>query len=452
VEEVDLELEYIATKCDSNETLHIADSNFGMYQADIEYANSISDKRKRYQWPKSILVATGKNSKETVISVARILEGQMPLSVSVQSTDSEVLNNVKRKNIRIDDIFAVGLSAKELDANTYADIILALPGDSINAHKKSIQDVVNADVDFTTPFQFMLLKGTDLASYQSIEKYGMVSRFRVLPRCFGKYKLLNQDFVAVEIEEICIANRTLSFEDYIESRRLHLLIDAFYNHRVFDQIYQILKELGIQSYIFLETLHNSDKGVIENVFEAFVEETKNELWDNEEALHNFVSRDENILRFKSGELGANLIYKYRIIMLMEYSCEMIDFAFNRLLWIINHRDDINYKEVLPFIEQLKKFMLCRISPFLDTAKQYTLEFNYDFLQIGKIPLLQIIQQNRRTVIHFDFEKEYRDVIDYYKKEEGESFIGVSKILSQINMKKCFRSPSYEYIHNENSVQ
>jgi len=124
---VEEELDYIAQKCDVNDELHVADSNFGMYAQDEIYASLIAKVKLKYNWPNTILVATGKNSKERVIRVSETLDGLIPLSVSVQSTDLTVLKNVKRKNIKTDDIFSVELSNKNSGTGSYADIILTLP-------------------------------------------------------------------------------------------------------------------------------------------------------------------------------------------------------------------------------------------------------------------------------------------------------------------------------------
>ncbi len=74
------ELEYIAKRCDDN--LNLSDSNFGMYSQDETYAEIIDDKKGKYKWPKSVLVATGENSKERVLKV-RTIFGWNDSSLSV---------------------------------------------------------------------------------------------------------------------------------------------------------------------------------------------------------------------------------------------------------------------------------------------------------------------------------------------------------------------------------
>ncbi len=60
---------------------------------------------------------------------------------------------------------------------------------------------------------------------QQREKWGFVGKFRVLPRAFGK---LADGQNIVEVEEVVAATKDLSFEDYVELRRLHLIISTIY--------------------------------------------------------------------------------------------------------------------------------------------------------------------------------------------------------------------------------
>ena len=71
----------------------IVDSNFGMYKQDTEISKDISEIRKRDGWPKYIEVSLGKSKK--ILESISILEGSLPVHVAVQSTDADVLDNIK---------------------------------------------------------------------------------------------------------------------------------------------------------------------------------------------------------------------------------------------------------------------------------------------------------------------------------------------------------------------
>src|SRR5207237_10109412 len=91
--------------------LYIADSNFGMFPEDMETAKSLARSRQTHKWRAHINSSTGKNQKARVLEVAKILDGSIVLSGSVQTLDPVVLANVKRANISAPELMALGLQA-----------------------------------------------------------------------------------------------------------------------------------------------------------------------------------------------------------------------------------------------------------------------------------------------------------------------------------------------------
>jgi radical SAM superfamily enzyme YgiQ (UPF0313 family) len=185
-ERIGAELEYIAERVSVPDLL-VVDSNFGMYREDIEICKIIADLKKRRNWPRYVLNSSGKNQKERVLEAARILDGAMVLTISIQTADETVLKNVKRSNIAVDQIIEVGKHAEELGANSYCEIILGLPGDSRQSHMNSVRQMVDANINDVLMYQMMMLPGSEVADKPHREKFGMVTRFRALPRCFGHY-------------------------------------------------------------------------------------------------------------------------------------------------------------------------------------------------------------------------------------------------------------------------
>jgi len=56
-----------------------------------------------------------------------------------------------------------------------------------------------------------------------------------------------------------------------------------------------------------------DRGPVRTFLEDFVTETRNELFPSREACVAFYSEPRNFQRLLNGEIGDNLIYKYRLI-------------------------------------------------------------------------------------------------------------------------------------------
>ena len=97
--------------------LWLVDSNFGMYNEDLETCKSIAECQTKYHWPEYIQCDTGKNNKPRVLNAARLVKGAMRLSGSVQTLDENVLKNIKRSNPDVDDRFVTARMGHALHAN-----------------------------------------------------------------------------------------------------------------------------------------------------------------------------------------------------------------------------------------------------------------------------------------------------------------------------------------------
>ena len=94
------ELTYIAERVPSNlHGLSIQDLNFGMFRGDLEICDAILETQKKYNYPRIVGAATGKNAKERIIDAIKKLQGSLKLTMAVQSMDEQVLKNIRRENI-----------------------------------------------------------------------------------------------------------------------------------------------------------------------------------------------------------------------------------------------------------------------------------------------------------------------------------------------------------------
>ena len=94
-------------------------------------------------------------------------------------------------------------------------------------------------------YQAMLLAGTEMASKADRKKYGLITKFRTIPGCIGIYEILGKKHSVAEIEEIILGSKTLSTDDYLECRVMNLIVETFYNNAMFEEIYPMLRALGV---------------------------------------------------------------------------------------------------------------------------------------------------------------------------------------------------------------
>jgi len=229
IERVKAELDYIASAVQRAplliSNLMFADPNFAMYERDYEIVEHIEKIQQRQNWPRSIFASTGKNKKERIAKALRKLNGSMSMWMSVQSMDPVVLQEIKRSNISTGQMLALANVYQELGLPTLSELILGLPGDSYERHVRSLSEVVEAGIDVIDTYTCMLLNGTELNTPFSRAVHKIGSHFRILPRDFAK---LDNGRIAVEIEEVVTSTATMSFEDYQEARKMHLMVAVVY--------------------------------------------------------------------------------------------------------------------------------------------------------------------------------------------------------------------------------
>jgi radical SAM superfamily enzyme YgiQ (UPF0313 family) len=213
------EIHYIARKIKEKSpqmgTLRIADSNYGMFERDIEISAYIGEMQRKYGWPTFIDATTGKNRPDRIIKSVEQVSGALVLYQAVQSLDEDVLRKIKRQTIKLDAYKALEVHMRGRGLKSVSDLILGLPGESLDTHLQGLTTLLDSNIDQMHNFQAMMLKGSEMEKLDSRETFKFDTRYRVLPRNFGIY----DDRKVIDVEEIIVATDTLPFEDYITSRK-----------------------------------------------------------------------------------------------------------------------------------------------------------------------------------------------------------------------------------------
>ena len=316
IERVINEIKYIGPKASSLGivNLHLADTNFGMYSRDRELCENLHETYKDFGWPRQIMATTGKNNKERVIDITKIMGNIFSVNMSVQSMDKQVLSNISRDNIKTDDYIAVNKHLNEVGRSTKGELIIGLPGETKESFVSGVKKVINAGVSQVTIYSLMMLHGTMFKNPSYRKKFGMKGKYRLVPLNFGEY-----DGTRIfDIEETCYKTKDMSFDDYLYIRGLSLVVEVVHNSRPFASLFKYVKSLEIKlSHFILEVYDSIDSApkIVKGILQGFLDETSNELWNSEEELTEFYSKDENYTNLYTGQVGGNLIYKYKAISL-----------------------------------------------------------------------------------------------------------------------------------------
>jgi len=310
------EIEYIARKvrqvCPSMGTLRIADSNYGMFERDVDISAWIGEMQRRYSYPTFIDATTGKNRPDRIIRSVEKVSGALVVYQAVQSLNDDVLRNIKRSNIKLDAYEEVMIHIRGRGLRSNSDLIVGLPGETLQSHVSAINSLIDAGTNQMHNLQLVLLKGSELETVETRKEFRFDTRFRVLPKNFGVYggeKVL-------DIEEIVVGTDTMSFDDYIETRKRHLVSSVFWNDSWFEDAVAVAQKFGAKRSEWFEAMLpalENTPGPVRDFLDRFVGETRGELFPTFESCREFYSIDENFRRLLNGDIGDNLMYKYRAI-------------------------------------------------------------------------------------------------------------------------------------------
>ena len=331
LERVFAELDYIAQRRHgkTNQLLTFSDSNFGMYETDEKIAEKIASLQDQYNFPSSFYAPCGKNNKDRVYRIIQKIRNAAAI-VSVQSTDAQILTNVARQPIKIEEYKGIVSRFHELGIPVETEIITGLPGETRQTHLKTIKDLIYMGMDEIHPFTLMFLEGTELNTTDSQNKHKWQKRYRVLPRNFGKYRGL----ISFEVEAVGVGSATFSFEDYLYVRGFHGALRVVFNHAFFSEFTAYLKENGVDIFSFCLAFYEDvmrDPGTVGQQFREFLKEAREELWESEAELVEYFSKEENYARLLTGEKGENLLGKYKVITVSEHFGAWCDFFYAECL-------------------------------------------------------------------------------------------------------------------------
>lgn len=404
------ELKYIACRMEKypNVLLEIVDSNFGMYKHDEEIADYITFLQDTFNWPNAFGVSTGKTNYDQILRIASRLKNKMNVTCSLQSFNPATLDIVKRANILADEYIKIQQEIKARGMRSIAEFIIPMPEETKTSFFEGVKFVADAGVESVVTYTTMLLKGTYLASKECRIKYGMQTKFRILPSQFGEYN----GEKCFEIEEVCVATNTMSFEDYLDCRGF-ALVSSIYSDEQFDIIFRHLEELGIGRFDYIyhlwELIKTSDTPISE-IYNRYVEETIDELWNSRDAIYSFFTKPENYHKLKTREFGDNLMRKYRTEVFVDRCIPSIELAYSAVETIAG--SDMN-QDIHESLDAAKRWMIAlrnigavfknKNAPWINTDNLFHLPYDVD-AWYSDCP-------NQKTLVDYNIPVNYRVYCD-----------------------------------------
>ena len=216
----------------------IADANFGiLHDRDKKFAQHLNDQQVSTGFPKVVVTNWAKNSKEKVLEIAKIFFSNgknRGFTVSLQSTDTTVLEAVKRKNMDINDLESVLKLCDKEGINAYTELILGLPHETTTSWRESFNILLNAGQHSMLEIYLLsMLENSELNSPDQITEH-QIKYIRMPVGMNGSSTAvgidLDEDKTISEYEYIVTQTKYMSFEDIIDSYMFsHVVINYHYS-------------------------------------------------------------------------------------------------------------------------------------------------------------------------------------------------------------------------------
>ena len=458
------ELNYITNhKHEKTHNMIFSDLNFGMYPRDREISKHLAKLQTEHNYPDFIYISTGKNQKEKIIEAIKTLKDSMPLWMSVQSLDQNVLKNIRRDNISTDQMLALQPAIKDAGLQTRAEVILGLPGETHENHMKTLRDLVNARMDEIQVHTCMMLDGSEMGTPAERKKWDLHTKFRVLQRDFAK---LSNGKTVLEFEEVSVSSPQMSFEEYVDMRILAFVTYVTNRGTVYDPIIKFLREQNLDVFDYFckikDDIQNAPQ-TVQNIFQRFKDSTINELWDSPEEIIENYQKDSEYQKLLDGKEGINVMYNY----LAEVTAESMDDWAAYILEIAydfinaSEKKDIAWKAKFQDVSNF-----CRGTAHNTLGKDRmqtnpSFEFKYDvmkWLEETHDTNLDNFLLKYPYRISFELtEKQFKSVQDTLNAY-GDTMVGKSKALRMISSTNLWRHPvikktekNYSEIENPGSI-
>tara|TARA_B100001093_G_scaffold106643_1_gene98990 strand:+ start:2278 stop:4386 length:2109 start_codon:yes stop_codon:yes gene_type:complete len=434
------EMMYVGEKMSLNkegtQTTFIFDANWGMFEKDVDLAHEILKVMEKYDWPKYIECLTPKSNWNNLLKINDILKNRVQLSLSMQSLKTETLEEINRTNWTIDQYLDFINEVKKRGKPTASEMIIPLPNETEESYFKGVKFFMDNHVQ-TRTWTLMQLVGTELGRDFGIKKYGLKSKYRILPKEFGVYRSKK----IFEIEKICVATNTMNFQNYLNCRNYSFILKLL-GHTIFRPVYELTQKLGISWFDFSKKLFNvlqekNYKSKFQDLFDDFCKESNDECFDTYDDAINFYSKKENYEALLDGEIGENLGAKYQA-----KSFLILEDIFSTIFFILkkyfNKNKDRDMQLILDSSEKWLRNLYI-IDAIIDDSKLkinngYKIDMDFDFpawLTEISSPLNKFRKQSSYQ-LNYNIEK-IKNIRNEIKTVQGDQLRALGRYLDRRQM-------------------
>ncbi len=211
------------------EYCYCADSNFGMFERDIEIVDYIIRKHKETGYPHKFQATYSKNNPETVFEITKMLNlagMSKGATLSFQSMNQNVLDKIYRKNMPIENFKKLMSLYNENGISAYSELIICLPGETYESFKDGIEQLLEAGQHMSINFfNCELLANSTMNTPEYVEYH----KIEYATTELQQYHVVPDEKMSPELSRIVVSTEDMPREMWLKSNILSVFIRAFHN-------------------------------------------------------------------------------------------------------------------------------------------------------------------------------------------------------------------------------
>ena len=216
------ELSYVAKSSFKPSAIVLGDANFGILPRDVEISQHIKNLYNETKSFSSLKMYWAKISKPHMVDIGKTLGHLTHTYIAFQSLDAKVLENIKRKNIKTEELLDLIEKLKGFTYGAQTDILVGLPGETYQSHLNSLEKVLKMGITQIFGGEIQMLPGADMDSEESRKRFGLKTKYRFFEGGYGVYR----DKFIYELQESIRETNTMTEKEMLKLRALRAFFYA----------------------------------------------------------------------------------------------------------------------------------------------------------------------------------------------------------------------------------
>ncbi len=206
-----------------------ADSNFGILDRDENIVAYITDLKNKYGYPQKFETIATKNKSDLTFRINSKLESanlNRGISLAIQSFSPDVLKIIGRKNISNEKFKKELARYRSGGMYTYTDLILGLPGETLDSFCKGLFEVIEAGQhDSININRCELLPNSKMYEKTFISKYKIKT---IQSKLCQNHSRILEDTLTSSRSELVVETNTMPMSDWRTALRISICVQSFH--------------------------------------------------------------------------------------------------------------------------------------------------------------------------------------------------------------------------------